>query len=141
MVLDDANGQPGLADRQVGLLPCEWVIDLGREYGLDCHLPILVGDLQLVADLVPAHSAEQVVDLGRVGVVAQDEHLNLQVVDVRDAVEDRLDVVDLGLDEVLHVQVGADRAVERLLAVVEHLELYRCREQVPQDDCIGVAGE
>ncbi len=25
VVLDDANGQPGLADQQVGLLPCEWV--------------------------------------------------------------------------------------------------------------------
>jgi hypothetical protein len=65
-----------------------------------------------------------VVDLRRVGVATQDDHLNLRVVDVRDAVEDRLDVVDLGLDEVLHVQVGADRASERLLAVVERLELY-----------------
>ncbi len=103
VVVDDANGQPGLVDRQVGLLPCEWVVDLGKKYGLDCHLPILVGGVQLVADTVPAHGAEQVVDLGRVGTATQDDHLNLQVVDVRDAVEDRLDVVDFGLHEVLHV--------------------------------------
>jgi hypothetical protein len=55
----------------------------------------------------------------------------LRVVDVWDAIEDRLDVVDLGLDEVLHVQVRADRAAERLLAIVECLELYRHREQAP----------
>ncbi len=52
----------------------------------------------------------------------------MQVVDVWDAVEDRLDIVDLGLHEVLHVHVGADQASKRLLAVVKHLELYRCRE-------------
>jgi hypothetical protein len=50
VVLNDANGQLGLTNRQVGLLPCERVDDLGGEYGLDCHLPILVGDLQLVVD-------------------------------------------------------------------------------------------
>ncbi len=55
--------------------------------------------------------------------------------------QDRLDVIDLGLDEVLHVQVGADRAAERLLAIVERLELYRCQEQAPQVDRIGVAGD
>jgi hypothetical protein len=49
------------------------------------------------------HGAEQVVDLGRIGIVAQDDHLSLRVVNVRDAVEDWLDVVDLGLDEVLHI--------------------------------------
>jgi hypothetical protein len=47
-----------------------------------------------------------VVDLGRVGVATQDDHLSLRVVDVRDAVEDQLDVVNIGLDDVLHVQVG-----------------------------------
>ncbi len=62
----------------------------------------------------------------------------MQVVDVRDVVEDRLDVVDLGLDEVLHVQVGADWATECLLAVVKPLELYQCREQAPQVDHVGV---
>jgi hypothetical protein len=29
----------------VGLLPCERVVDLGGEYGLDCHPPILVDGL------------------------------------------------------------------------------------------------
>jgi hypothetical protein len=82
-------------------------------------------------DTVSMHSAEQVVDLGRVGTGTQDDHLNLRVVDVRDAVEDRLDVVDLGFDEVLHIQVRADRAADRLLAVVERFELYRHREQAP----------
>ncbi len=81
--------------------------------------------------MVLAHGVEQVVDLGRVGAATQDDHLNLRVVDVWDAIEDRLDVVDLGLDEVLHVQVRADRAAERLLAIVECLELYRHREQAP----------
>jgi hypothetical protein len=65
-----------------------------------------------------------VVDLGRIGATAQDDHLSLQVVDVRDVVEDRLNVVDFGPDEVLHVQVGADQATERLLVVIERLELY-----------------
>jgi hypothetical protein len=65
-----------------------------------------------------------VIDLGRVGGVTQDDHLSLWVIDVRDAVDDRLDVVDLGLDKILHVQVGPDRAVEHLLVVVERLELY-----------------
>jgi LytS/YehU family sensor histidine kinase len=100
VVVDNANGQPGLADRQVGLLPCEWVVDLSGEYGLDCHLPILVDGLQLVVDTVLVHGAEQMVDLGRVSAATQNDHLNLQVVDVQDAIEDRLDVVDLGLDEV-----------------------------------------
>ncbi len=104
MVLDDANDHPGLADRQVGLLPCEQVVDLGGKYGLDCHLPILVDGLQFVADTIPKHGAKQVVDLGQVNAVAQDDHLSL-----RDAIKDRLDVVDLGLDEVLHVQVETDR--------------------------------
>ncbi len=63
VVLDDANGQPGLADRQVGLFPCEWVVDLGGKYGLDCHLLVLVGGLQL-ADAVSTYGAEHVVDLG-----------------------------------------------------------------------------
>ncbi len=45
VILDNANGQPGLADRQVGLLPCERVVNLGEEYDLDCHLPVLIGDL------------------------------------------------------------------------------------------------
>ncbi len=45
VVVDDANGQHSLADRQVGLLPCKWVVDLGREYGLDYHLPVLVDGL------------------------------------------------------------------------------------------------
>ncbi len=103
VVLDNANGQPNLADRQMGLLPCERVIDLGGKYGLNCHLPFLVSNLQLVTDTVSVHGAEQVVDLGRIGIVAQDDHLSLRVVNVRDAVEDWLDVVDLGLDEVLHI--------------------------------------
>jgi hypothetical protein len=29
----------------VGLLPCERVVNLGEEYDLDCHLPVLIGDL------------------------------------------------------------------------------------------------
>jgi hypothetical protein len=65
-----------------------------------------------------------VVDLGRVGAATQDDHLIMWVVDVQDAIEDRLDVVDLGLDEVLHVQVMADQASERLFLIVERLELY-----------------
>jgi hypothetical protein len=65
----------------------------------------------------------------------------LWVVDVRDAVEDQLDVVDFGLDEVLHIQVGADLVAERLLTIVERLELYRCREQPSQVDRVGVAGD
>jgi hypothetical protein len=69
-----------------------------------------------------------VVDLGRVGTATQDDHLSLRVVDVRDAVKDRLDVVDFGLDEVLHEQVEADRAAERaaerLLVVVKHHFLW-----------------
>jgi hypothetical protein len=65
-----------------------------------------------------------VVDLGRVGAATQDDHLIMWVVDVQDAIEDRLDVVDLGLDEVLHVQVRADQASERLFLIVERLELY-----------------
>ncbi len=108
----------------MGLFPCERVDDLGGEYGFDCHLPVLVGGLQLVTDTIPTHGAKHVVDLGRIGTAVQDDHLSLRVVDVRDAVEDQLDVVDLGPDEVLHVQVEADRAAERLLAVVERLELY-----------------
>jgi hypothetical protein len=44
--------------------------------------------LQLVTDTIAVHSAEQVVDLGRVGTTAQVDHLSLWVVDVRDAVED-----------------------------------------------------
>jgi hypothetical protein len=52
-----------------------------------------------------------------------------------------LDVVDLGLDEVVHVYVEADRAAERLLAVIVCLELYRGREQASQDDHVGVAGD
>jgi hypothetical protein len=141
VVVDNANGQPGLADRQVGLLPCEWVVDLGGEYDLNCHLPILVDGLELVADTIPTHGAKEVVDLGRVGAPTQHDHLNLRVVDVRDAVEDRLDVVDLGLDEVLHVQVGANQVTEQLLAVIECLELYQHREQASQDDRVGVAGD
>jgi hypothetical protein len=70
------------------------------------------------------HGAEQVINLGRVGTNAHDDHLSLHVIDVQDAVEDRLDVVDLGLDEVLHIQVKVDRAAEHLLTVVERLELY-----------------
>jgi hypothetical protein len=70
----------------------------------------------------------EVVDLGWVGTTAQDDHLSLWVVDVRDAVEDQLDVVDLDLDEVLHVQVMADWVAERLLAVVKRLELNRHQE-------------
>ncbi|CAK9869741.1 unnamed protein product [Sphagnum jensenii] len=120
------------------MLPCEWVIDLSGEYGFDCHLLVLVNGLQVVADTVPTHGVEQVVDLGRVGTAAQDDHLSLRVVDVWDAVEDQLDVVDLSLDEILHVQVGADRATERLLVVVKRLELYRRREQAPQVDRVGV---
>ncbi len=88
VVLDDANGQLSLTDQQVGLFPCERVINLGGEYGLDCHLLVLVGGLQLVTDTIAVHSAEQVVDLGRVGTTAQVDHLSLWVVDVRDAVED-----------------------------------------------------
>jgi hypothetical protein len=65
-----------------------------------------------------------VVDLGRVGAATQNDHLNLRDVDVQDVVENRLDVVDLRLDEVLHVHVGADRAVEHLLVVVVRFELY-----------------
>ncbi len=68
------------------------------------------------------------VNLERVGAAALDDHLSLRVVDVRDAVEDRLDVVNLGLDELPHVQVEADWATERLLTVLECFELYRCRE-------------
>ncbi len=128
VVLDDANGQPNLADRHVGLLPCKQVIDLGGEYGLNCHLLILVGGLQLVADTITTHGVNEVVDLGWVGTTAQDDHLSLWVVDVRDAVEDQLDVVDLDLDEVLHVQVMADWVAERLLAVVKRLELNRHQE-------------
>ncbi len=124
VVLDDANGQPGLVDRQVGLFPCERVVDLGGEYGLDYHLPVLVGDMQFVVDTIATHDAEEVVDLGRVGTTAHDDHLSLWVVDVWDAVEDRLVVVDLGVDEVLHVQVRADWATECLLVVIECLELY-----------------
>jgi hypothetical protein len=45
VVLNDANGQPNLAKRQVGLRPCERVVDLGGEYGPDYHLPVLVGGL------------------------------------------------------------------------------------------------
>ncbi len=85
------------------MLLCERVVNLGGEYGLDCHLPVLVGNMQFVMDTIPTHGAEQVVDLRRVGVVTQNDHLSLRVIDVRDVVEDRLDVVDLGLDEVLHV--------------------------------------
>ncbi len=84
--------------------------------------------------MVPAHGAKQVVDLARVGAARQNDHLNLRVIDVQDAVEDWLDVVDHSLDEVLHVQVGVDRAAKRL-------ELYRHLEQAPQDDRIGVAGD
>jgi hypothetical protein len=80
--------------------------------------------LQFVTDTIPAHGAEQVVDLGRIGAAMQNDHLNLWVVDVRDAVKHRLDVVDLGVDEVMHVQVRADRTAERLLVVVVRLELY-----------------
>jgi hypothetical protein len=29
----------------VGLLACEWVVNLGGEYGLDCHLQVLVDGL------------------------------------------------------------------------------------------------
>jgi hypothetical protein len=61
VVLNDANGQPGLANWHVGLLPCERVVNLGEEYGLNCHLPVLVSDLQLVVDTIPAHGVEQVV--------------------------------------------------------------------------------
>jgi hypothetical protein len=84
---------------------------------------------------------EQVVDLGRVDVATQDDHLNLHIVDVRNAIEDQLDVVNLRLDEVLHLQVGADRAVKCLLAIIERLELYRHREQALQDDRVDVAGD
>ncbi len=79
--------------------------------------------------------------LRQVSVAAQYDHLNLRFVDVCDAVEDRQDVVGLGLDEVLHIQVGADRAAKRLLAIVECLELYRHREQALQVDRISVAGD
>jgi hypothetical protein len=72
----------------------------------------------------------------------------LQVIDVWDAVKDRLDVVDLGVDEVLHEHVGADRAAERLLVVVEHLlvvvehlELYRRWEKTSQVDHVGIAND
>ncbi len=81
------------------------------------------------------------VDLGQIGTAAQDDHLSLRVVNVRDAVEDWLDVVDLGPDEVLHVQVGANRATERLLAVVERLELCQRREQASQVDRVGIAAD
>ncbi len=64
MVFDNANGQPGLVDRQVGLLPCKRVVNLGEEDGLDCHLLVLVGDLQVISDTVLTHGVEQVVDLG-----------------------------------------------------------------------------
>ncbi len=119
MVLDDANGQLGLADPQVGLLPCKRVVNLSGDYGLDCHLLVLVGRVQLIADMVPAHNVVQVVDLGRVGNVAQDDHLSFWVVDVRNAIEDQLDV-----DEVFHIHVEANWAAERLLAVVERFELH-----------------
>jgi hypothetical protein len=103
VVLDDANGQPDLVDQQVGLLPCKRVVNLGGEYGLDCHLLVLVDGLQFVADTIAAHGAEEVVDLGRVGTTTQDDHFSPWVVDVRDAVADQLDVFDFGLDEVFHV--------------------------------------
>ncbi len=92
-------------------------------------------------DTISAHGAEQVVDLRRVGTTTQDDHFNLRVVDVRDVVTNRLDVVDPGLDEVLHVQVDANRAAERLLAVVEHFELYRRREQTSEVDRVGIVGD
>jgi hypothetical protein len=104
-------------------------------------LPVLVGSLQLIAHPVLTHSVEQVVDLRRIVAPAQNDHLNLRIVDVRDAVQDRLDIVDLGLYEVLHVQVGADRAAERLLAIIESLELYRRREHGSQDNHVGVASD
>jgi hypothetical protein len=97
----------------------------------------MVSDLLLVADKVPVHGAEHVVDLGRIGAATQNDHFNLRVVDVRDAIEDRLNVIDLGLDEVLHVQVRADRAAERLLAIVVRLELYRRREQAVATLALG----
>jgi hypothetical protein len=75
--------------------------------------------VQLIADMVPAHNVVQVVDLGRVGNVAQDDHLSFWVVDVRNAIEDQLDV-----DEVFHIHVEANWAAERLLAVVERFELH-----------------
>jgi hypothetical protein len=37
----------------------------------------MVGSLQLVVDTVSTHGAEQMVDLGRIGATAQDDHLNL----------------------------------------------------------------
>ncbi len=64
VVLDDANGQPRLVDWQVGLLPCERVVDMGREYGLDYHMLVLVGALQLVVNTIATHGEEEVVDLG-----------------------------------------------------------------------------
>jgi hypothetical protein len=48
----------------VGLLPCERVVDMGREYGLDYHMLVLVGALQLVVNTIATHGEEEVVDLG-----------------------------------------------------------------------------